>query len=777
MLHEYQYTHSISNEEKLSHDYAYYKYWANYYRSSNADDFDRMEFNEKIAHGELDMAVLQKVWNPHNKTETFNIPTDFRHKDILSATLNRLSGIESTKKFKSTLTAINSEANNRRRDLTRRLYNDMVEQNILAEVKQTVEKSIPKDAPNRPEIVTQQIELNTPERIQKYVQRDYVDPAEVIGNHIKNYLIQEEDVNVKFMLNAKNAFIHGKYIYYTGIENGKSILRLVDPRCFTYTKSKDTPFISEFDSATIHYRISPDTIISYWGELLDDTKIRDIYRTDYSYSSGATKAFAAFEPIFSGFENNRIEGSQYVTHSIWRALTKMTILTYVNEEGIITKDRVSSDYILNKNNGDISITYKLVPELHECILLGEDFIIKAGPVLDQPVDLDNIYNIPLPFKGVILNEYNGKAKSIVDYQINYAILYDIILYRVEEFMRQDKGKLLLLNEDLINLEIDKWFDYAEKNNIAFFSFADTTAKFGNKDINSLAKEIDRSQIDKINSYIQLADYVENKVKSIVGINPQFEGQIEEREGQRNVEKAVDSTALALEPTFYLMNYVKNEVVHSMVYNQIRCFINNKTDVLTYTTDDVGILMIELDPQLLMESRFTTFMENGAKQEKIIDVLTRYAEAKAQNNALELSALGRFLMQDNINDALEILGISEAKAQKQAQELESQRASNDSALLDKKFEQEMMVKEVEQVNELEQIQAKGEMEILKATIVGSGFAEDKDINDNSVPDILEISKQLLEQEKFAYQKKKDMRDEELTKRKIDVDKIKATRKSS
>ena len=68
------------------------------------------------------------------------------------------------------------------------------------------------------------------------------------------------------------------------------------------------------------------------------------------------------------------------------------------------------------------------------------------------------------------------------------------------------------------------------------------------------------------------------------------------------------------------------------------------------------------------------------------------------------------------------------------------------------------------------------EIQKQTILSLGFAEDKDVNDNDVPDVLEVAKfgvetklkmqkQLLDAQKFEHQKKQDEEKNRLEEKKI------------
>lgn len=765
MASETMFNHNIKNKTK-----EYYKFWGLRYRQDTTD-LTRMEFNSQLASGNLDKKLLEHVWNPHKQeAKTSGFPVEFKHKDIISATLKRVQGIISTKRFKNKLAAVNKEAVNRKRDSLRSEYNQYVIDIITKELAASIKKQNPEIKEKE---LTSLVEENTPERIKKLHDRKYVDPAEIVGNHILNYVRKAQDVDIKFMQAAWDALVYGIFVTYDGIQNTNAVLRHLNARHFTYVRSTSSPFIKDFDAGTIHYWLTPTKIIEYWGSNLTKSQIDELY--NFETTGGLSEfGFTANEFSILNYINNSYTAADnhkrvHVTHSIWKATVKKGVLTYIDKNGIVQKDIVDSNYVLNIGIGDISLEWVDAIELHEVVMMNKDSVIKYGPVENQIWDIDHLFEKDLPFKGVVLNDHdNGMPKGLVDYQANYALLYDIILYRIEDYMRQDKGKLLFMNMDIMNLDPDKFFHFAEKNNLAFYSFKDIADSVGNRDINSLVKEIDRSQIAKIQQYIELAEYIENKSKTIIGINPQFEGDIQEREGQRNVERAVGATSLALEPMFVLLEAAKNQIMQSLLYNQIGAFIKNKTTEFTYLLDDAGIAAIQLDPNILLESKYYLFMENNSKQEKIIDIITQLAIAQSSSNQLEISAVGRFLQEEDLNSALELLKLGEADKHKKDMELEQTRAANENALQERKEAFEFTKLDIENKANIDEINKKGEWDVIKATVVGSGFAEDKDVNNNEVPDIVEIAKSLLEEQKFKHQQMQDFVANKLAERKLDIE---------
>ena len=71
---------------------------------------------------------------------------------------------------------------------------------------------------------------------------------------------------------------------------------------------------------------------------------------------------------------------------------------------------------------------------------------------------------------------------------------------------------------------------------------------------------------------------------------------------------------------------------------------------------------------------------------------------------------------------------------QQQQQEAQKQMQDSQIA---WEKEKMV--MEHKNKMEEIDLKGQIELQKQTILSTGFNEDKDLDNDGVPDVLEIYK--------------------------------------
>ena len=110
----------------------------------------------------------------------------------------------------------------------------------------------------------------------------------------------------------------------------------------------------------------------------------------------------------------------------------------------------------------------------------------------------------------------------------------------------------------------------------------------------------------------------------------------------------------------------------------------------------------------------------------------------------------------------------------------------NAELEREFNRELHQNKLDEIN-LE-YDRKEDLEIVKQTILSMGFNEDKDLDKDGTPDVLEVakhglnaqiqmSKQALEEAKFQHQLEKDAKELEQKDEKLKIDKQKLNSKNS
>ena len=119
--------------------------------------------------------------------------------------------------------------------------------------------------------------------------------------------------------------------------------------------------------------------------------------------------------------------------------------------------------------------------------------------------------------------------------------------------------------------------------------------------------------------------------------------------------------------------------------------------------------------------------------------------------------------ESTQEAEELLKVAESNRGEREQAMQQQQiqSQEQQAEAQRNWEREKM--QIEHQNNMEAIQLKGELDIQKQTILSMGFNEDKDLDKDGMPDVLEVAKfnvdaeikqrkQNLDEAKLEQQKK-------------------------
>ena len=195
-------------------------------------------------------------------------------------------------------------------------------------------------------------------------------------------------------------------------------------------------------------------------------------------------------------------------------------------------------------------------------------------------------------------------------------------------------------------------------------------------------------------------------------------------------------------------------------------------------DDFSRELIRLDKDLLNISHFGLFVADSMESNDAKKALQMYAQAAIQNQMIEMSDVVKVIRAESIPEAEEFLSQGEDKMQKRKMEIEQQKGQAQAELLDKQEQYAKATHEREKELIILKEKERRTTDIQKQVILSMGFNENKDINENEIPDVLEVAqqgidimikerKQLLDERKFEHQKVVD-------KKKLEIEDKKASK---
>lgn len=740
-------------------------------------DYRRMKVNYDLFNNIINKADFEHVCYPFGK-EAGELPADFTNKDIISGKIKALLGMEMRRPFSWKVVATNPEATTRKEEEEFSRLKDFVINSIIAPIKQKIEleqaqttkgQELSTEEKQRiEEEVAQKLKTMTPQEVKRYMARDHQDPAEILAHQLLQYLIQKESIRMKFNKGWKHGLISGKEIFWVGIVNGEPILKVVNPLNFDYDKSSEKDFIEDGDWACYEMSMTPSEIAKYFGSELTNVELDELYE---SYNNTNSLPDAAFTFREDGVSVNL---GIRVIHAEWKALKPFKFIYGIDPEtGEPYEDIVDESYKMNIEAGDYKEETVWIPTKYEGYQIGNDKFAMLREVPGQHKDLTNLYECKLSYIGSTYDNLNSSTTSLVDRMKYYQYFFNILWYRIELLIGSDDGKSLLLNANLIpkssGLDIEKWMYYFKVNKLGLLDPTEEGNK-GNQNIGEAAKEIDMSLVSDIQKYMQLAEYIERRCGESVGITKQIEGQIGTEEAVRNTQQALVQSANILEPYFDMHNLIKRNVLQALIETAKVAYSELQPKSLSYVLDDMSVAMLSPDYELLENSTYGLFVSNSMKADETLQTMQQLSHAALQNQQVELSDVLMIMNSESTQEAEELLKVAESNRAEREQAMQQQQmqSQEQQAEAQRNWEREKMAKEHEY--RMAEIDLKGEKDIQKQLILSMGFNEDKDLDKDGMPDVLEVAKFNVDAD--IKQRKQDLDEKKLEQQKKEHDDNKA-----
>lgn len=748
-------TERLSRTEKEANNFLWYREKIDMYDTKanflsigygGVNEYKRMRVNYDLFNNIVDLSDFAYVATPYG-SEMGELPAQMVNRDICSYRVKALIGMEMKRPFGYRIIATNKEASNRKIEEETNRIRQYVIESIMAPIRQETEAKFQAQMKGR-ELTEQEmqqiqqqieaeIEAKTPDKVRQYMRRDHRDPAEVQGQQLLNALIKKLDVRKKFNNGWKHGLISAYEIYWLGIVNGEPAMKVVNPVRFSCDKASDLDYIEQGEWAAAEYRMHPSQIVQTFD--LTDHEIDTLWR---NYNHHITQRVHDNLFNFDEYLTYEDKNSVRVLHCVFKGLRKIGWLDYIDEDGVLqTKFMVDESYKLNKANGDVKITWEWIPEVYEGYKIGMHIYKEMRPVPGQFKDPDNIYKCNLPYYGAIYDNTNSQPTSVMDRMKVYQYYYNIVMYRLELLMASDKGKKILMNINAIptdsGIDLKKWQYFFEST--PFMWYNPDEEGMNQSDVNTIAKTLDLSLASDIQKYIQLADYLEQKCGKSVGITDPVLGQTSVSERVTNNQQNLVQTSHMLEPYFDLHNCIKRNVLQGLLDLAKVAYATSDKKFISYILDDMSQEMLQMDVNLLNESTLGLFMEDSSMSEEIKQTIQQLAHAAMQNQKIELSDVLKVIKQDSIQEAEEALLVSEELRTKREQEnaQAAEKAKAESEQKQRDWEKEKI--NLEHSNTMEEIDAKGNWDIQKQAMLSMGFDTNKDVDDDGVPDVLEIAK--------------------------------------
>lgn len=729
----------------------------------------------------FDEKDFKSITNPFKVEDGFPAtPHDF---NIIRPKVDLLIGEETKRPLNFRVIRTSQEATSEMQEKEKQMILQYIEAAITARM-----------SPEEAQQFQQQLqsgEIMPPEQIAKYMDKDYKDIVENTAYHSLTYLREKLDLDNEFIKGWKDGLISGREIYYVGVLNAEPYAERVNPICFSYDKSPDLDFIEDGSWCCRKMRMP---ITEVYDRYYDKLEEKDLDKLEEMIGSTPGRNLGDRSPVDMGiqlriYDNPIFEGAGKslvnVWHCCWKSFKKIFYVTTTDDAGQPQINIVDETY--QPVGNEVSVEPDWIIEVWEGYRAGSDLYFGIQPIEYQHVSIDNPNSQKLPYCGAIYSNTNSKPRSLVSILKPLQYMYIVLWYRLELAIARDKGKVINMDITQIpksmNISPAKWMHYLSSVGVNFINPYEEGWNIPGREGGKPAQfnqitALDLTMSNVIAEYIQLMDKIEELAGTISGITQQREGAVSSSEMVGNVERSVVQSSHITEPLFWVHNQCKRRVLNMLLNTAKGAWEETGKQKLQYIFDNGERAFLDITPKFYYED-MDVFVSDTSKDLENIQKLQQLIQPAMQNGASLLEA-AEILTNDNFNiikQKLKDMQTRQEQVQQQQQEAEAQQQQQLQQMQNESKQQELMLQEAQMDLQRYQIDQDNQTKIAVAQINAYRGTEDMDQNNNGIPDVAELGKQALEQQKInqeAYNKRyeaKQKREIEDQKIQLEKDKMK------
>ena len=632
-------------------------------------------------------------------------------------------------------------------------------------------------------------EIMPPEQIAKYMQRDYKDVIENTAYHTIAYLREKLMLDNEFIKGWKDGLIAGVEVYYVGVQNDEPYMERVNPLYFSYDRSPDLEFIEDGSWCCRKMRLPIAEIYDRYYDKLEEKDLNKLNEMLTGVPVGDMVQHGPvddFNKITMHIYDNPVleQKSRYcvnVWHVCWKSFKKIQYVTTQDENG---QPQVTiCDEFYKKVGTELSIETDWIVEVWEGYRAGSDLYFGIQPIEYQSVSIDNPNSQKLPYCGCVYSNTNSKPRSLVSILKPLQYMYIVLWYRLELAIARDKGKVINMDITQIpksmNISPDRWMHYLSSVGVNFINPYDdgwnVPGREGGKpaQFNQITA-LDLTMSNVISEYIQLMDKIEQLAGTISGITEQRMGAVSSNELVGNVERSVVQSSHITEPLFWVHNQCKRHVLNMLLNTAKGAWQQTGKKKLQYIFDNGERSYIDIQDKFYYED-MDVFVTDTSKDIENVEKLRQLIQPAMQNGASLLEA-AEILTNDNFNiikQKLKEMQQRQEQLQQQQQQAEQEQAVQLQQMQNEQKQQELMLEEARMDLDRYKIDQDNATKIAVAEISTYRGTEEKDINENGVPDPQEMYEAAIKQREIdsnEFTKRVEAKyKKEIEDRKIDLEK--------
>ena len=468
---------------------------------------------------------------------------------------------------------------------------------------------------------------------------------------------------------------------------------------------------------------------------------RMIIESEMKENNDGLKDFLGLTSNVSSF------GYKYVVvRAYWLSKKKIGKVIYIDELGNEQSLLVDENYKSKTIPTQQSLEWGWINQWYQGIKIGTDiYHIKPFKLLDY-----------CPIIGLIHEIKNTEAKSLVDLMKPFQVLYNVCMNQLYKLLEKEVGKVYLTSIRHIPISkdgdgqdaLDTWEMEARNRGVIFID--DSPENLKSPSSFNQFRDIDLTRTQEIQSRYQLAVQLKNECWELIGMSKQRLGSVSPSESATGTNTAVAQSYSQTEPLFIAHEYITGQLYQAIIDASLYIESKKPQSTISYITSTGESAFVQINGDDLKFRDMKVFPTNRPEDTKMFNEIRSLSQAVIQNGGnlydiIELYSTNSVRQMKKVFKTLKDKQdqIQEQQQQQNQQQLDQQQKQHDSEIQQQQQQHEEDLAHEDYQNSLDRINKK-EIAIIMAESKGSL----PDLNNNGVPDALEISKLTNEQLKAA-----------------------------
>lgn len=771
---------------KNTMDYFANKAYAEYVK--NRDTFVK---NYDLVKGILRMEDFYQEPEVRSFTETLTrnleLPAYVKHYSIITTPINELVGEISKRPDAFRIKAFDDDSQSEELEYKTGILQEYI-------MNQARQKIMEKVAMSGEEIEDEQLQQMTMDEVKDELD-SYTSVAEKWANHILT--CQKADFNLKEK--SEDAFrdmlISAREFYHIYEDNSKVgyNIEVANPKNTWFLTTPDRKYISDptgraqgaYAAGTVQVMELSEIIesipdltkdeIDHLRSSLQDYGLINVRESNLGNSNVApgidSVTYDTYDPLvlqtrmmiesemkenndglrdFLGLTSNVSSfGYKYVVvRCYWISKRKIGKLIYLDELGNEQSVLVDENYKSKTIPTEQSLEWGWINEWYQGTKIGPDiYHIKPYKLLNY-----------CPIIGITYEVKNTEARSLVDLMKPFQVLYNVCMNQLYKLLEKEVGKVYLTSIRHIPIPkdgdaqdaLDVWEMEARNRGVMFID--DSPENLKSPSSFNQFRDIDLTRTQEIQSRYQLAMQLKTECWELVGMSRQRMGSISASESATGTNAALAQSYSQTEPLFVAHEYVLMQLYQAIIDASLYVESKKPQSTLSYITSEGESAFVSVNGTDLRFRDLKVFATNRPEDKKMFEEIRGLSQAVIQNggslhDVIELYSTNSIRGMKKVFKTLKERQeqMQDQQMQQQQQQMEQQQQIAEAQMQQAQMQSQEKLASDNYQKELDRINKK-EIAIIQAT--GFGNVESEDINQNAVPDVLEMSRFASEEAKAA-----------------------------